>query len=86
MAILVSSMIFFTNLCKTLKMILKKGSLRFLLIRFTVFLLILNRDRDRCRPWASLRFFITMAIVEHFSEDAHGRDGHGHASKLKETL
>ena len=29
-----------------------------------------------------------MAILEHFGEDAHGRDGHGHghASKSKETL
>jgi hypothetical protein len=25
-------------------------------------------------------------MLEHFDEDAHGRDGHGHASKSKETL
>jgi hypothetical protein len=24
-----------------------------------------------------------MAILEHFGEDAYGRDGHGHASKIK---
>jgi hypothetical protein len=27
-----------------------------------------------------------MVILQHFGEDAHGRDGHGHASKSKETL
>jgi hypothetical protein len=30
--------------------------------------------------------FIKMAILEHFGEDAHGRDGHGRASKSYETL
>jgi hypothetical protein len=25
-------------------------------------------------------------IGDHFCEDAHGRDGHGHASESKETL
>ena len=27
-----------------------------------------------------------MNILEHFGEDAFGRDGHGHASESKETL
>jgi hypothetical protein len=27
-----------------------------------------------------------MVILEHFCESAHGRDGHGHASKSKDTL
>jgi hypothetical protein len=27
-----------------------------------------------------------MAIIGYFGEDANGRDGHGHASKSKETL
>jgi hypothetical protein len=27
-----------------------------------------------------------MVIFQNFGEDAHGRDGHGHASKSKETL
>jgi hypothetical protein len=27
-----------------------------------------------------------MDILEHFGKDAHGRNGHGHASKSKETL
>jgi hypothetical protein len=29
---------------------------------------------------------IRNLIGDHFREDAHGRDGHGHASKPKETL
>ena len=27
-----------------------------------------------------------MVIFQNFGEDAHGRDGHGHASKSKETM
>jgi hypothetical protein len=27
-----------------------------------------------------------MVILEHFGEDAFGRDGHGHASKSKEKF
>jgi hypothetical protein len=27
-----------------------------------------------------------MVILQHFGEDAHGRDGYGHASESKETL
>jgi hypothetical protein len=34
----------------------------------------------------SMRFLTTMAILENFDEDAHGRGGHGHASKSKELL
>jgi hypothetical protein len=33
-----------------------------------------------------MRFHIIMAIFEHFFEDAHGRDGHDHASKSKEIF
>jgi hypothetical protein len=33
-----------------------------------------------------MRFLIITTTLEHFDEDAFGRDGHGHASKSKETL
>jgi hypothetical protein len=33
-----------------------------------------------------MRFLIITTILEHFGEDDFGRDGHGHASKSKETL
>jgi hypothetical protein len=59
---------------------------------YTVFLLILKRDRAPSRPKASsqklppMRFFIITTILEHFDVGAFGCDGHGHASKSKETL
>jgi hypothetical protein len=52
----------------------------------------LKRDRDRRiqkRPYKNHRQRDSLSlrpILEHFGEDAFGRDGHGHASKSKETL
>jgi hypothetical protein len=33
-----------------------------------------------------MAILIRNLICDHFCEDAYGRDGHGHASKSKETL
>jgi hypothetical protein len=33
-----------------------------------------------------MRFLIITTTLDHVGEDAFGRDGHGHASKSKETL
>jgi hypothetical protein len=56
-----------------------------------VFLLIRKRDRDR--RVGSLSVLIIMLVIMirrliygHFTEDAQGRDGHGHASESKERL
>jgi hypothetical protein len=57
----------------------------------TVFLMIWKRGRDRCVPkrpqkLSPIRFFIIIIILEHFGEDANGRNGHGHVSKSIEAL